>query len=67
MANVNVGDRPQIDSGEDEDEEKDDLFGDKLNIEGKRLRRMMKKRDANDDMYDSGSVSEPLECLSDKC
>ncbi|KAK8865657.1 hypothetical protein IAR55_000802 [Kwoniella newhampshirensis] len=41
LANANVGDRPQI--GPDDDE--DDLFGDnELNDEGKKLRKIMKKR-----------------------
>ncbi|WVQ85602.1 hypothetical protein IAT38_007768 [Cryptococcus sp. DSM 104549] len=41
LANANVGDRPQI--AEDDDE--DDLFGDQaLDDEGKKLRKIMKKR-----------------------
>lgn len=56
MANANVGDKPQI---EEDDEEEDDLFGDKLNTEGKKLRKMMKKRSngqADDVFGESDSV-----------
>lgn len=55
LANANVGDRPQINDNDDEDD--DDLFGDgKLNAEGKRLRKMMRDRDGNDDYDSSDSV-----------
>ena len=58
MANANVGDRPQIDTPSDEEEEEEDLFGDKLNTEGKRLRSMMRKRrKAEDEDGFEGSVS----------
>lgn len=41
VANANVGDRPQIDAEDDED----DLFGDKsLDDEGKKLRKIMRRR-----------------------
>ena len=46
MANANVGDKPQIGS----DKEEDDLFGDKeheLTKDGKRMRKLMRKRAAN--------------------
>ena len=39
MANANVGDKPQIE--QDGDDEDDDLFGEKLNYEGKKLRKMI--------------------------
>jgi transcription initiation factor TFIIF subunit alpha len=49
-----VGDRPQIDNADDED----DLFGEgKLNVEGKRLRKMMRERGGGDDYDSSDSVS----------
>lgn len=58
LANATVGDRPRIDNEEDED---DDLFGDgKLNAAGKKLRKMMRDRDGDEDNdnYDSSdSVS----------
>ena len=55
MANANVGDRPQIESDGSDD---DDMEADRLNAEGKRLRRMMKKRGAVvDESGDSDSVS----------
>lgn len=55
LANANVGDRPQIDDNDDDDE--DDLFGDgKLNSEGKRLRKMIRDRDGDDDYDSSDSV-----------
>jgi transcription initiation factor TFIIF subunit alpha len=51
LANANVGDRPQIDSGDESD---DDLLGDRLNTEGKKLKRMMRKRgDRDDDIFGS--------------
>ena len=55
MANTNVGDKPQIAVDDDDD----DLFGDKLNTEGKRLRRMMRKglNGQADDLFESDSVS----------
>ena len=55
MANANVGDRPQIESdGDDEDE----MEGDRLNAEGKRLRKMMKRRGAVvNEFGESDSVS----------
>ncbi|ORX34102.1 hypothetical protein BD324DRAFT_683542 [Kockovaella imperatae] len=49
LANANVGDRPQIE--EDEDDDDDDLFGDGLNQEGKRLRKMMRKRGVMEDEF----------------
>lgn len=51
LANANVGDRPQIDS-ESEDDLEDDLFGEnKLNGEGKKLRKMIKKGGGVEDGY----------------
>lgn len=57
LANANVGDRPQIDSGDDEDD--DDLFGEgKLNAAGKKLKKMIRDRDGEEnDYYSSDSVS----------
>lgn len=53
MANANVGDQPQI-ADEDAD---DDLFGDRrLDAEGKKLKRTLKKRNGTD-AFDSDSVS----------
>ncbi|EIW72848.1 hypothetical protein TREMEDRAFT_12890, partial [Tremella mesenterica DSM 1558] len=59
MANANVGDKPQIDSGSDSD----DLFGDKeqkLTQEGKRVRKMMRKRGekGDEELWRSSSSSE---------
>ena len=56
LANANVGDRPQIESGDESDD--DDLFGEKLNGEGKRIKRMMKKRGERDDLFDDDSDEE---------
>lgn len=51
MANANVGDKPQIDN-EASDEDLEDLFGDtKLNTEGRRLRKQLKQKAGNEDMY----------------
>ncbi|WWD18160.1 hypothetical protein CI109_102609 [Kwoniella shandongensis] len=65
LANTNVGDRPQIAADDDED----DLFGDnELNDEGKKLRKIMKKRreeDPNENDYmDSDEDSEESDAES---
>lgn len=52
MANANFGDRPQIGS-DDEDDDDDDLFGEKLTSEGKRLRKVVRKRGGLHDPYAS--------------
>ena len=53
-----MGDKPQIEEEGDDDD--DDLFGEKLNYEGKKLRKMMRKRDGQDDdlFGESDSVSQ---------
>lgn len=56
IANATFGDRAQIDNTDADDD--DDLFGDgKLNVEGKRLRKMMRERGGGDDYDSSDSVS----------
>ncbi|ORY28592.1 hypothetical protein BCR39DRAFT_534269 [Naematelia encephala] len=61
LANANVGDRPQIDD-EASDEDLEEMLDDgKLNSEGKRLRRMMKKRGGDDLFGDSDSDDESEE------
>lgn len=50
IANATVGDRPQI---EDELEDELDLFGDKeLTRDGRKLRKMMRKRRGSEDLFD---------------
>lgn len=64
LANANVGDRPQI--GDEDDDEDDDLFG-KLTSEGKRLRKVMRRRGEDEDLYassDSNSDSDSDEELA---
>jgi transcription initiation factor TFIIF subunit alpha len=54
MANANVGDKPQIEDSEDEDE---DLFGDADTKKGnKKLKKMMRKGMENNGTFDSDSV-----------
>lgn len=75
-ANANVGDRPHVDESDDDD---DDLFGDKrdkLDSEGKRLRKLMRKhgREDEQDLYastddsddDSDSDSDDEEAAKEK-
>ena len=58
IANATFGDRAQIDNTDADDD--DDLFGDgKLNVEGKRLRKMMRDRGGGDDYDSSDSVCLP--------
>lgn len=59
IANANVGDRPQI--GDDLDDE-EDLFGNKeLTRDGRKLRKMMRKRMGSEDLFgDSDEVSHHL-------
>jgi transcription initiation factor TFIIF subunit alpha len=56
LANANVGDRPQI---EEDMSDEEGLFGDhSLTADGKRLRRMMRKRVGSEDLFgDSDDVS----------
>jgi transcription initiation factor TFIIF subunit alpha len=59
LANANVGDRPQI---EEDMSDEEGLFGDhSLTADGKRLRRMMRKRMGSEDLFgDSDDVSGSL-------
>lgn len=59
LANANVGDRPQI---EEDMSDEEGLFGDhSLTADGKRLRRMMRKRMGSEDLFgDSDEVSGSL-------
>jgi hypothetical protein len=62
LANANVGDKPQIEDVDDQDDESD-----RLGTEGRKLRRMMRKNNREDDngeedMYGSSDSVGPPFC-----